>query len=56
MKWDTAVKAINTAVPDAVAMNDIDVGGFFAGFSPKNHNGSIFVDRMIVARDGKFLR
>lgn len=36
-------------------MGDVDVGGFFIGFSPKNHNGSHFVDLTIIARDGKFL-
>jgi ABC-type branched-subunit amino acid transport system substrate-binding protein len=37
-------------------MGDVDVGGFFVSFSPKNHNGSKFVDLTIIARDGKFLR
>lgn len=37
-------------------MDDVDVGGFFVSFSPKNHNGSKFVDLTIIARDGKFLR
>jgi ABC-type branched-subunit amino acid transport system substrate-binding protein len=37
-------------------MNDVDVGGYFVGFSPKNHNGSKFVDLTIIARDGKFMR
>ena len=36
-------------------MGDVDVGGFFISFSPKNHNGSHFVDLTIIARDGKFL-
>ncbi|MBE0624791.1 MAG: ABC transporter substrate-binding protein [Burkholderiales bacterium] len=38
------------------SMNDVDVGGFFVGFSPKNHNGSKYVDLTIIARDSKFLR
>ena len=37
-------------------MNDVDVGGFYVGFSPTNHNASKFVDLTIIARDGKFLR
>jgi ABC-type branched-subunit amino acid transport system substrate-binding protein len=37
-------------------MNDVDLGGFFVGYSPKNHTGSKFVDLTIIARDGKFMR
>lgn len=37
-------------------MNDVDVGGFYVGFTPSNHNASKFVDLTIIARDGKFLR
>ena len=37
-------------------MQDVDVGGFFVGYSPKNHVGSKFVDLTIIARDGKFMR
>jgi branched-chain amino acid transport system substrate-binding protein len=37
-------------------MNDVDLGGFFVGYSPKNHIGSRFVDLTIIARDGKFMR
>jgi branched-chain amino acid transport system substrate-binding protein len=37
-------------------MNDVDLGGFFIGYSPKNHTGSKFVDLTIISRDGKFLR
>jgi ABC-type branched-subunit amino acid transport system substrate-binding protein len=36
-------------------MGDVDIGGFFVSFSPKNHNGSKFVDLTIIAHDGKFL-
>jgi branched-chain amino acid transport system substrate-binding protein len=36
-------------------MGDLDVGGYFISFSPKNHNGSKFVDLTIIAHDGKFL-
>ncbi len=37
-------------------MNDVDVGGFYVGFTPTNHSASKFVDLTIIARDGKFLR
>ncbi len=36
-------------------MQDVDLGGFFVSYSPKNHQGSKFVDLTIIARDGKFL-
>jgi branched-chain amino acid transport system substrate-binding protein len=35
---------------------DVDLGGFYVSYSPKNHAGSKFVDLTIIARDGKFLR
>jgi branched-chain amino acid transport system substrate-binding protein len=37
-------------------MSDVDVGGFYVGFSPQNHNASKFVDLTIIGRQGKFLR
>jgi branched-chain amino acid transport system substrate-binding protein len=37
-------------------MQDVDVGGFFVSYSPKNHAGSKFVDLTIIARGGKFMR
>jgi ABC-type branched-subunit amino acid transport system substrate-binding protein len=37
-------------------MSDVDLGGFYVGFTPTNHNASKFVDLTIIARDGKFLR
>ena len=37
-------------------MNDVDLGGFYIGYSPKNRAGSKFVDLTIISRDGKFLR
>jgi ABC-type branched-subunit amino acid transport system substrate-binding protein len=37
-------------------MQDVDVGGFYVTYTPKNHAGSKFVDLTIIARDGKFLR
>ena len=37
-------------------MNDVDLGGFYISYSPKNHAGSKFVELTIIGRDGKFLR
>jgi ABC-type branched-subunit amino acid transport system substrate-binding protein len=37
-------------------MQDLDLGGFYIGYSPTNHAGSNFVDLTIIGRDGKFLR
>ena len=37
-------------------IQDVDLGGFFVTYSPKNHAGSKFVDLTIIGRDGKFLR
>jgi ABC-type branched-subunit amino acid transport system substrate-binding protein len=37
-------------------MSDVDLGGFFVSYSPKNRAGSKFVDLTIISRDGKFLR
>jgi ABC-type branched-subunit amino acid transport system substrate-binding protein len=37
-------------------MQDVDLGGFYIGYSPTNHTGSKFVDLTIIGRDGKFLR
>jgi branched-chain amino acid transport system substrate-binding protein len=37
-------------------MQDVDVGGFYVSYSPKNRSGSRFVDLTIIGRDGKFLR
>ena len=38
------------------SMNNVDLGGYYVGFTPSNHNASKFVDLTIIARDGKFLR
>jgi ABC-type branched-subunit amino acid transport system substrate-binding protein len=38
------------------SMNNVDLGGFYAGFSPKSHSASRFVDLTIIGRNGKFLR
>ena len=37
-------------------MQDVDLGGFYVSYSPKNHAGSKFVDLTIIGHDGKFLR
>jgi ABC-type branched-subunit amino acid transport system substrate-binding protein len=37
-------------------MNDVDLGGFYVTYSPKNHAGSKFVDLTIIGRNGKFMR
>jgi branched-chain amino acid transport system substrate-binding protein len=37
-------------------MQDVDLGGFYVSYSPKNHAGSKFVDLTIIGRQGKFLR
>jgi branched-chain amino acid transport system substrate-binding protein len=36
------------------SMNNADFGGFLVNYSPKDHNGSRFVDLTIIARDGGF--
>ena len=35
---------------------DVDLGGFYVNYSPKNHAGSKFVDLTIIGQEGKFLR
>ncbi len=37
-------------------MQDVDLGGFYVGYSPTNRAGSKFVDLTIIGRGGKFLR
>jgi len=46
---DTFISALET-------MNDVDLGGFYLGFSPQNHNASKYVDLTIIGRGGRFLR
>jgi ABC-type branched-subunit amino acid transport system substrate-binding protein len=36
------------------SMSNYDVGGYVVNFSPKNHNGSKFVDLTIIGKDLKF--
>ena len=37
-------------------MSDVDLGGFYVGYSPSNRAGSKFVDLTIIGRQGRFLR
>jgi ABC-type branched-subunit amino acid transport system substrate-binding protein len=41
---------------EAMEKMDVDLGGFYVGYSPKNHAGSKFVDLTIIGQEGKFLR
>jgi ABC-type branched-subunit amino acid transport system substrate-binding protein len=36
-------------------MQDVDLGGFYVSYSPKNHVGSKFVDLTSITREGKFM-
>ena len=35
-------------------ISDLDLGGYFVGYSPTNHNGSRYVDITIINKDGRF--
>jgi len=35
-------------------ITDLDLGGYFVGYSPTNHNGSTYVDITIINKDGRF--
>jgi branched-chain amino acid transport system substrate-binding protein len=57
------VEAIRRASPNLTretlmraldSMSSYDVGGYVVNFSPKNHNGSKFVDLTIIGTDLKF--
>lgn len=37
-------------------MSDVDLGGFYVGYSSSNRAGSKFVDLTIIGRQGRFLR
>ncbi len=55
--WRTGKNPTREGLVDALEkMHDVDLGGFYVGYSPKNHAGSKFVDLTIIGRDGKFLR
>src|SRR5688572_3596739 len=41
---------------DVMEKMDVDLGGFYVSYSPKNHAGSKFVDLTIIGREGRFLR
>jgi ABC-type branched-subunit amino acid transport system substrate-binding protein len=45
---ETLARALET-------LNDFDLGDYFINFSPKNHNGSRFVDLTVVTKNGQFL-
>lgn len=38
------------------SMGNVDLGGFLVRFSPKNHNGSSYVDLTLIGRNGNFLK
>jgi branched-chain amino acid transport system substrate-binding protein len=33
---------------------DLDLGGYFVGYSPSNHNGSTYVDITVINKEGRF--
>ena len=35
-------------------ISDLDLGGYFIGYSPTNHNGSRYVDITIINKEGRF--
>jgi hypothetical protein len=44
------------SLPGAIeAMGKVDLGGYQLNFSPTNHNGSSFVDLLIVGPGGRFI-
>jgi ABC-type branched-subunit amino acid transport system substrate-binding protein len=45
-----------TYIASLERMNDVDLGGFWVGYSPTNRAGSQFVDLTIIGRQGRFLR
>lgn len=36
------------------SIDDLDLGGYFVGYSPTNHNGSRYVDITVINRNGVF--
>jgi hypothetical protein len=36
------------------SMKNVDVGGFVVSYSPRNRNGSRFVELTMIGRDGSF--
>ena len=55
--WRAGKNPTREGLVDALEkMQDVDLGGFYVGYSPKNHAGSKFVDLTIIGRNGKFLR
>ena len=37
------------------SITELDLGGYFVGYSPANHNGSKFVDITVINKNGRFL-
>jgi ABC-type branched-subunit amino acid transport system substrate-binding protein len=35
-------------------ITELDLGGYFVGFSPTKHNGSSYVDITVINKDGRF--
>jgi ABC-type branched-subunit amino acid transport system substrate-binding protein len=55
--WRAGKNPTREGLVDALEkMQDVDLGGFYVSYSPKNHAGSKFVDLTIIGRNGKFLR
>lgn len=59
------VSALRSAGPDLnrakftaalESMNDLDLGGFRVRFSPRDHQGSNYVDITMIGGDGKYIR
>jgi branched-chain amino acid transport system substrate-binding protein len=36
------------------SITDLDLGGYFVGYSPTNHNGSAYVDITVINKEGRF--
>jgi ABC-type branched-subunit amino acid transport system substrate-binding protein len=55
--WRAGKSPTREGLVDALEkMQDVDIGGFYVSYSPKNHAGSKFVDLTIIGHNGKFLR
>jgi ABC-type branched-subunit amino acid transport system substrate-binding protein len=40
----------------AATMGNLDLGGYTINFAPDNHNGSHFVEMVVIGKNGSFLR
>jgi hypothetical protein len=36
------------------SITDLDIGGYFVGYSPTNHTGSTYVDITVINKEGRF--